>query len=301
MIARMSPMHISSFKVRFYECDPYGHVNNANYLRYMQEAAFEASAAAGYDVQRYAQMQRVWYAHATDIEYVRPVKYGDTVVVATWVVDFRRVTSRRAYELRSTITGELVARATTDWAFLDAATQKPAVIPQELISSFFLDGQPEQPALREKFPVAPPPPAGAYRLRRRAQWRECDSAGHVNNAIYAEWAEECGMQCIAHYGWPAARMAAAGIGIFYRRMWIEYLQPALFDDEVEIVAWLSEVKRATAMRHFQVRRPSDDALLARINVLGVCADVATGMPRRIPQEMLDDFAPNIALTANASV
>jgi len=294
-------MHISSFKVRFYECDPYGHVNNANYLRYMQEAAFEASAAVGYDVQRYARMERMWYAHATDIEYLRPVKYGDTVVVTTWVMDFRRVTSRRAYELRSMTTGEPVARATTDWAFLDAATQKPAVIPQELISSFFPDGAPEQPPLREKFPVALPPPEGAYRLRRRVQWRECDSAGHVNNAIYAEWAEECGMQCIAHYRWPVTRMAAAGIGIFYRRMWIEYLQPALFDDEVEIVAWLSEVKRATAMRHFHVRRPSDGALLARINVLGVCADVASGVPRRIPQEMLDDFAPNIASTANASV
>jgi len=301
MIARMPPMHTSAFKVRFYECDPYGHVNNANYLRYMQEAAFEASAAVGYDVQRYAQMERVWYAHATDIEYLRPVKYGDTVTVTTWVMDFRRVTSRRAYELRSTTTGELVARATTDWAFLDAATRKPAVIPQELISSFFPAGVSEQPPMREKFPSAPPLPEGAYRLRKRAQWRECDSAGHVNNAIYAEWAEECGMQCIAHYRWPVTRMAAAGIGIFYRRMWIEYLQPALFDDEVEIVAWLSEVKRATAMRHFQVRRPSDSALLVRINVLGVCADVATGAPRRIPQEMLDDFAPNIASTANASV
>ncbi len=291
----MPLVHTSTFKVRFYECDLYGHVNNANYLRYMQEAAFEASAAAGYDTQRYAQMGRMWYAHATDIEYIRPLKYGDVVAVKTWVVDFRRVTSRRAYELHSAATGELVARATTDWAFLDAQTHKPAVIPDTLIRSFFPDGVPESPPQRERFPSAPSPPAGAYRLRRRVQWRECDSAGHVNNAIYAEWAEECGMQCIAHYRWPATRMAEAGLGIFYRRMWIEYLQPALFDDEIEIAAWLSDVKRATAMRHFAVTRLAGDALLARINVLGVCADVQTGVPRRIPQEMLDDFAPNISV------
>lgn len=290
----MPLVHTSAFKVRFYECDLYGHVNNANYLRYMQEAAFEASAAAGYDPQRYTQMGCTWYAHATDIEYLRPAQYGDTIVVKTWVVDFRRVTSRRAYELHSTATGELVAKATTDWAFLDAATQKPAAIPDELVQSFFPDGAPEQHLHREKFPSAPPPPEGAYRLRRRVQWRECDLAGHVNNAVYAEWAEECGMQCIAHYRWPVTRMAEAGIGIFYRRMWIEYLQPAVFDDEIEIVAWLSEVKRAMAMRHFTVTRLSDGVLLARINVLGVCADVRTSTPRRIPQEMLDDFAPNIA-------
>ncbi|MFC1465471.1 MAG: thioesterase family protein [Candidatus Brachytrichaceae bacterium NZ_4S206] len=290
----MPLVHTSAFKVRFYECDLYGHVNNANYLRYMQEAAFEASAAAGYDPQRYAQMGRTWYAHATDIEYVRPAQYGDTITVKTWVADFRRVTSRRAYELHSTATGALVARAMTDWAFLDAMTQKPVAIPDELIQSFFPEGVPEQRPHREKFPLAPPAPEGAYRLRRRVQWRECDSAGHVNNAVYAEWAEECGMQCIAHYRWPVMRMAEAGIGIFYRRMWIEYLRPALFDDEIEVVAWLSEVKRATAMRHFIVTRLSDGALLARINVLGVCADVRTGAPRRIPQEMRDDFRPNIA-------
>ena len=43
----------TKFRVRYVECDAYGHVNNANYLRYMQEAAFAASAAVGYDVRRY--------------------------------------------------------------------------------------------------------------------------------------------------------------------------------------------------------------------------------------------------------
>jgi Acyl-ACP thioesterase len=45
--------HLEKFKVRYTECDQYGHVNNANYLRYMQEAAFGASADAGYDFARY--------------------------------------------------------------------------------------------------------------------------------------------------------------------------------------------------------------------------------------------------------
>ena len=39
--------HERLFRVRFYECDAYGHLNNSNYVRYMQETAFDASAAAG--------------------------------------------------------------------------------------------------------------------------------------------------------------------------------------------------------------------------------------------------------------
>lgn len=284
----------SVFKVRFYECDLYGHVNNTNYLRYIQAAAFEASEAAGYDMDRYAEMQRVWHVHATDIEYLRPLKYGDTVEVKTWIVDFRKVTSRRMYELRSQATGELVAKAATDWAFVDTMTGRPAVIPSEFANAFFPEGAPTEHPVREKYPAAPPPPAGAYRMKKPVQWRELDSAGHVNNAIYAEWGEECGMQCVAHYRWPASRMMQQNIGIFYRRMWLEYLQPALPNDEVEIVAWLSDVKRATSMRHFAVLRVSDGALLCRINILAVIANTQTGMPMRIPQEMLYDFAPNIA-------
>ena len=40
-------MHTSFFRVRQYECDAYGHLNNVNYVRYLQEAIVEAGAAAG--------------------------------------------------------------------------------------------------------------------------------------------------------------------------------------------------------------------------------------------------------------
>jgi acyl-CoA thioester hydrolase len=289
----MPRIHTSTFNVRFYECDAYGHVNNTNYLRYMQEAALDASAAAGYDAKRYDEMQRSWHIHATDIEYLRPAKYGDVIAVKTWVMDARRVTSRRAYELHNVTTGEVAAKATTDWAFLDTVNGKPAVIPGEMIHALIGDS-PELTSTREKFPAAPPPPPGAYRLRKRVQWREIDSAHHVNNAIYAEWAEEGGMACISHYKWPASRMAAQNIGIFYKRMWIEYQQAAKLDDDVEIVAWLSDIKRASGMRHFHILRVVDDAMLARITVQGVCANIQTGMPTRWPQELMEDFGPNIA-------
>src|SRR5512134_788352 len=111
----MPLIHSRTFRVRYYECDAYGHVNNANYLRYMQETAFDASASAGFGVQAYSEMGRLWLAHETGIEYLQPVRYNDTVEVTTWVADFRNVTSRRKYEFRRD--GELVAQAYTDWVF----------------------------------------------------------------------------------------------------------------------------------------------------------------------------------------
>ena len=80
-----------TFRVRFGECDAYGHVNNTNYVRYMQEAAFDASAAAGYDFARYDALGQYWLVRETEVEYLKPLVYGDTFEVKTWVADFRRV------------------------------------------------------------------------------------------------------------------------------------------------------------------------------------------------------------------
>ena len=52
----MPAIHYETFRVRYYECDAYGHLNNTNYLRWMQEAAFAASSAVGYDFARYNEM-----------------------------------------------------------------------------------------------------------------------------------------------------------------------------------------------------------------------------------------------------
>jgi len=54
----------------------------------MQETAFDASAAAGYDLAEYNRIGKYWLIRETDIEYLKPVFYGDTIEVKTWVMDF---------------------------------------------------------------------------------------------------------------------------------------------------------------------------------------------------------------------
>ncbi len=290
----MPLVHERAFRVRHYECDAYGHVNHANYLRYMQEAAFDASAAAGYDVPSYRRMGRTWLVRETDITYLKPLAYGDTLLVKTWVLDFRRFRSRRAYELRLAATGEIVAQAHTDWIFLNSQTLRPQAVPQEMIAAFLPDGPPADVPPRETFPKAPPPPPGVYKMRRRVQWRDIDQAEHVNNATYMAYFEDCSVQVARAHGWTMARMMASGFGIVARRYRIDYRQAAVLDDELELATWVSDAKRATAVRHYTISRVSDGQLLARAHGLWVWVDLATGRPIRIPADFLADFAPNIA-------
>jgi acyl-CoA thioester hydrolase len=291
--------HVRTFQVRYYECDSFGRVNHTNYLRYMQEAAFDASAAAGYDLARYEAINRFWLVRETDIKIVRSLRYGDAVEVKTWVADFRRVRSRRLYEFRLVDSKELLASAYTDWAFLDSATSRPVPIPPEMVAAFFPEGPPAM--MRPQFPSPPLPPPGVFRLRRRVEWGEVDGAQHVNNAVYLAYMEDCAMCAAAAYGAPLERMRAGGIVILARRHHIEYRQPALLGDELELVTWLSDVERTSTVRHYTVSRMSDGALLARARSLLEWADAETEQPVSIPSAFLEDLAPNISDTKSQNI
>lgn len=289
----MLPTHERSFRVRYYECDAYGHVNHANYLRYMQETAFDASAAVGYDIPRYQAMNRTWLIKETDITYLRPLTYGDSVIIKTWVIDFRRIRCRRVYEMRLASTGATVAQAITEWVYMDSQTWRPIKVPDEIAQAYLPDGTSVEAPEREKFPKAAPPPPGVFTMRRRIEWQDIDQLQHVNNATYMAYFEDCGVQVAAAHGWPMSRIIEAGFGIVARRYRIDYRESALPDDELEVSTWVSDPKRATAIRHYTIKRVSDHKLLARAHVLWVWIDLATGRPIRIPADFLADFGPNI--------
>jgi acyl-CoA thioester hydrolase len=292
------------FHIRYYECDPYGHVNNANYLRYATQAALEASADAGYDAAKYRELGPVWLIREAGIEYLRPARFGETLSVKTWVSDSlaERVRSRREYEMTLASTGapsaalgtSLAARAYTDWVYLDAQTLQPARIPEEMMAAFFPEGAPAEAPKREPFPEPPSPPPGAFTTQRRVAWHHLDTAGHMNSAWYLSLIEDVAIDAAAHAGWPLQSSTEAGIAILAREHRIEYLKPALLGDELLITTYIGEFRRVSATRYCLIRRASDGELLARTRTLWVWVDSATGKPRPIPDGVPRDFAAQLA-------
>lgn len=291
-----------TFRVRSYECDFYGHVNNANYLRYMQQAAIDASADAGWDEARYRKVGHLWLIHETDIEYLLPLRFGDTVEITTWAADFRRVRSTRYYELRNG-KGEMVARAKTDWVYINRVTGQPASVPPEMIADFAPPDLAERADVtqtlplvseRKKFPAAPPPPPGVFTQKRIVEWRDVDQERHVNNATYFNYMEEAGFGATRHFGWPMSRMTAENIGIVARRVQIEYRLQATIGEEIAISTYLSDTRRSTTIRHYIITRADDGALIAQARGLFVFINPETGAITRLPTQIMDDFASHIA-------
>ena len=126
------------------------------------------------------------------------------------------------------------------------------------------------------------------------RFQHLDSEQVVNNPVYLDYCSDCGFATTSHFGWPVSRMIDNGFGIFYRTIDIEYLQPAVLDDQLDVAAWLSDIKRVTGMRHFAITRARDGAPIARANALCVCADLKTGGPTRWPESVRADLAANVS-------
>lgn len=293
----MPTVHIEKFKVRHYECDTYGHLNNAVYLRYMQQAGIEGAAAVGLTDDMHFSLNRSWIPRITAIDYLQPVKYGEALEVKTWVDGVRRVQSRRIYEFRRKGSEELIAKGFTDWVFVDMETGSPVTIPYEVMSSFYPEGIPQTPMSREYFPKAPSAPQKVFEMNRRVEWGYTDPMRHLNNAAYLNYAEDCVVQLTASMDWPMSRWMEEGIAFVARKNIIEYLKPAFLDDELTIATWLYDLKPASVVRHYEFSNSVTSNLIAQLQTRWVMIDIETRRPMKIPEFFQRAFASNIAISS----
>jgi acyl-CoA thioester hydrolase len=118
--------------------DGNGHVNNLEYLRWMQEVATAHSAAAGWPLERYAAERTAWVVRKHAIEYVRPAFEGERLAAFTWVEGFRAHVSPRGYLFWREGDRAVIARAQTLWVYVDAASGRPARVPEAFRAQFDL-------------------------------------------------------------------------------------------------------------------------------------------------------------------
>lgn len=119
------------------DIDELGHAGNFHYIKWMQHAAIAHSTANGWSPGRYDKLGAGWVVRSHNITYLKPAFEGDAVVIRTWVANMKPATSLRRYEIMKA-TGELLATAETDWAFVNYARQRPIRIPAEVASCFSL-------------------------------------------------------------------------------------------------------------------------------------------------------------------
>jgi acyl-CoA thioester hydrolase len=226
--------HASSFRVQIFDLDAYGELRTNCLLRFMQQTASDASAAAGFDVEWYEQAGTLWVIRRTIAEFLAPILYRDELEVRTWVSDLRRVRSQREYEIRRIGDAALVARGSTDWVYVDLLRGAPQRPPDDMVRKLMPDLGAQARPPRAAVAV----PEHAVHVERRVELADLDSVAHVNNAHYAVYVEQALFDALAACGWrvdPTQRAARPRA----LRHDLEYFAEAQYGDALDAAVWIS--------------------------------------------------------------
>lgn len=136
MLEPMDGIYTLRFPVPPTAIDANDHVNNIAYLQWMQDVAIGHTVAMGWPPGRYFELGAAWVARSHFIEYLRPAFLGDAVALHTWIESMNRRRCPRHYAFLRERDGVLLARAKTEWVYVDLKTGRPATIPGEMVQAF---------------------------------------------------------------------------------------------------------------------------------------------------------------------
>ncbi len=127
--------HVYTITVRGFHCDLYGHVNNARYLEFLEEARWDY-VAQDQSLARMGQVGLGFVVAAITIEYKRPVGLGEVVAVHS---NMESVQSKRAImhqEVLNQASGKTVAEAWVTFAVINLETGRAVPMSGEVRSWF---------------------------------------------------------------------------------------------------------------------------------------------------------------------
>ncbi|MEM1379452.1 MAG: acyl-CoA thioesterase [Pseudomonadota bacterium] len=117
------------------EIDVLGHVNNAVYVRWIQDAAVgHWSAVAGDGVPE----TLIWVCSRHEIDYKDQVREGDTVEIRTWLGPRKGARFARHTDIRCTGAAKPAVEALTWWVLLDRESGRPKRVDSAILKLFGL-------------------------------------------------------------------------------------------------------------------------------------------------------------------
>jgi acyl-CoA thioester hydrolase len=117
------------------DIDELGHVNNAVWVRWIQDMATAhwAAVADPAHVEAY-----IWVVTRHEIDYRGNVALGESVTAKTWIEKQPRgATFDRRVEFVNAA-GKTIVSANTTWAMIDRASGRLCRVPAEVAAPFFL-------------------------------------------------------------------------------------------------------------------------------------------------------------------
>jgi acyl-CoA thioester hydrolase len=247
--------------MRWGDMDAQGHVNNAAYLDYLQEARV-AFLLSGSPVLHHLLDAGVLVVNH-QLEYLKPVTFSDRpLTIHLWLDAIGGSQFSIGYDVYDG--NDLAARARTGLVPFDLARnilRRLTVEERDLLARSLAPAEPLQPV--SKVAIS----GDHHRYPLTVRWSDLDSYGHVNNVKYYDYVQEARISLVNDtVGWePEAVWMVV-------RQDLEYLKPIDFRTEpYEVGTAVAAIGNRSFTLAAEIRDPASETLFAaaRTIVVGV--------------------------------
>lgn len=125
----------SQVAVRFQDCDPFGHLNNAQYIQYFVNAREDhLRAYYDFDIYQHSREHRAnWVVTGHQIAYLRPALPGETITIETGLMEFGASEVHIEGIMMDETSRHLKAVQWTAFRYVNLRTGRPAQHPEALM------------------------------------------------------------------------------------------------------------------------------------------------------------------------
>ncbi len=117
--------------------DHYGHVNNTEYLRYIEQVSWAHSAQLGLTLKDYQALDRAMVVTRHEIDYLAPAYEGETLQLATWIVDCdQKMRLVRRFQLYRPADQKTLMQARTTFICASLSSGRPRRFPAIFIQTY---------------------------------------------------------------------------------------------------------------------------------------------------------------------
>jgi acyl-CoA thioester hydrolase len=273
----INPVSTWRTRVRLYECDALGHVNNAVYLSYVQQATAEAWASLG---------AAAWELRMLTMEYMAPAHSGEVLEVKAVAGGFEGDVLICYYDIIRLADMRAILHARASWL---PPEQEKGLLPAI--------GWPSGPReLRGVTPLRLPPDrlqAHRYVWRHTVCSYEIDGSARANPVHLLRWVEEAKFVACSEVGWSLDRMFDADVMIVQMRHDSQFHASLRAGERIEVVSWICDLRVLKGTWSHEIyRTPPGEADAAKQEL--VFLDYSTGAfltragrPNPPPRAMLD--------------
>ena len=126
---------VSNHKVRAFECDFYGHVNNATYLNYLEFARMETLESRGIFLPTLKEQGVVIVVREITIRYLIPAVFGDILEIRTGIESCKKTNGTFWQKICRKTDDAVLATAMVNWVVINL-DGRPVRIPKFILDAF---------------------------------------------------------------------------------------------------------------------------------------------------------------------